>query len=144
MHPQRKKRLALVLAIVIATSVGIGLMTYALSNNINLFYEPTRVANGEAPIDKTIRVGGMVVKGSVERDPQTLDVAFVLTDYSKEVPVRYSGILPDLFSEQEGAVATGKLSSDGVFYADQVLAKHDEKYMPPEVAKALEKSSINQ
>lgn len=144
MHPQRKKRLALVLAIVIATSVGIGLMTYALSNNINLFYEPTRVANGEAPIDKTIRVGGMVVKGSVERDPQTLDVAFVLTDYSKEVPVRYSGILPDLFSEQEGAVATGKLSSDGVFYADQVLAKHDEKYMPPEVAKALEKSSVNQ
>lgn len=144
MHPQRKKRLVLVLAIVIATSVGIGLMTYALSNNINMFYEPTRVANGEAPIDKTIRVGGMVVKGSVERDPKTLDVSFVLTDYSKEVPVRYSGILPDLFSEQEGAVATGKLSSDGVFYAEQVLAKHDEKYMPPEVAKALEKSSANQ
>lgn len=140
MHPLRKKRLGFVVAIVIAASVGIGLMVFALSDNINMFYEPARFARGEAPVDKTIRVGGMVVKDSVVRDPKTLEVAFKLTDYVAEVPVIYTGILPDLFDEEEGAVATGKLKSDGVFYADQVLAKHDENYMPPEVAKALEKA----
>ncbi len=141
MHPLRKKRLQLVLIIVLATSTGIGLMAYALRNNINLFYEPARIANGEAPIGETIRVGGMVVKGSVERSTESLDVSFKLTDYVAEVSVRYAGILPDLFAEEEGAVATGKLQTDGVFYADQVLAKHDEKYMPPEVTKALEKAA---
>ena len=141
MHPLRKKRLTFVLAIVLAASVGIGLMVYALSSNINMFYEPERVAKGEAPVNQTIRVGGMVLKDSVQRDPNTLEVAFTLTDYVAEVSVRYTGILPDLFDEEEGAVATGKLQADGIFYAEQVLAKHDENYMPPEVAKALEKSS---
>ena len=95
------------------------------------------MASGEAPIDRTIRVGGMVVAGSVDRVEDTLKVRFRLTDYKAEVEVVYEGILPDLFAEEEGAVATGKLGIDGVFIAEQILAKHDEKYMPPEVAEAL-------
>lgn len=137
MHPLRKKRLAFVLAIVLGSTVGIGLIMVAMSNNMNLFFAPDQVAKGEAPFDRTIRVGGMVVADSVERVEDTLKVRFRLTDYKAEVAVVYEGILPDLFAEKEGAVATGKLGADGVFVAEQILAKHDEKYMPPEVAEAL-------
>ena len=138
MHPLRKQRLIIVLLIVAASSAAIALVVYALRDNMNLFYEPVRVEKGEAPIDKKIRVGGMVVKGSVERDAESLAVRFKLTDYKAEVTVEYTGILPDLFAEDAGAVVTGRLTANGLFMADQVLAKHDEKYMPPEVAKALE------
>ena len=137
MHPHRKQRLMIVTVIVLGASIGTALIALALRDNLNLFYEPARIAAGEAPLDRTIRVGGMVVEGSIERDPQTLAVRFVLTDYSAEVAVQYQGILPDLFTENAGAVATGKLNGAGVFMAAQVLAKHDEKYMPPEVAKAI-------
>lgn len=138
MHPVRRQRLMIVAVIVLGSSIAALLVGLALRENLNLFYEPARVAAGEAPVGRKIRVGGMVVEGSVRRDPQTLEVAFALTDYSAVVDVTYKGILPDLFAEDAGAVATGKLGEDGVFMAEQVLAKHDEKYMPPEVAKAIE------
>lgn len=144
MHPIRKQRLIIVLAIVVASSIAAALIAYALRDNLNLFYEPVRVAAGEAPIGKKIRVGGMVLEGSIQRNSQSLKASFVLTDYQAQVAVEYEGILPDLFAENAGAVATGKLNSDGVFIADQVLAKHDEEYMPPEVAKALEAGRKNQ
>lgn len=138
MHPLRKQRLIIVCIIVVGASIAAWLMATSLSDNLNLFYEPAKVAAGEAPINKKIRVGGMVVKGSIERFNDGLSVRFVLTDYVAEVPVEYTGILPDLFDEEEGAVATGILNEEGIFMAEQVLAKHDENYMPPEVAKALE------
>jgi cytochrome c-type biogenesis protein CcmE len=141
MHPIRRQRLILVLFIVIFSSAAIGLMVYALSGNINLFFPPAEVAAGKAPVGVPIRVGGMVVEGSVERSNDSLEVRFAVTDYQATVPVVYSGILPDLFDEGQGAVASGMLTDDGVFEATEVLAKHDENYMPPEVAEALEASA---
>jgi cytochrome c-type biogenesis protein CcmE len=137
MHPIRKKRLMIVLAVVILSSAGIGLVTYGLRGNINLFYPPAAVIAGKAPIGQSIRVGGMVVEGSIVRSQSSLDVRFDVTDYAGTVPVLYSGILPDLFDEGQGVVAAGKLDETGVFVAHEVLAKHDENYMPPEVAEAL-------
>jgi cytochrome c-type biogenesis protein CcmE len=113
---------------------------FALSQNINLFYSPTQIASGEAPHNTRIRAGGMVVDGSVVRDQQSLNVTFDITDYDQTVTVHYDGILPDLFREGQGIVAQGELDSNNVFQASEVLAKHDENYMPPEVADALEKS----
>ena len=141
MHPIRKKRLTIVLFLLAGLAVAVGLTTYALRQNINLFYDPTQIAAGEAPVDVRIRAGGMVEEGSVRRDPESLKVAFKVTDFTKAVTVEYVGILPDLFAEGQGVVAMGRLNNDGVFVADQVLAKHDENYMPPEVADALEKAS---
>jgi cytochrome c-type biogenesis protein CcmE len=143
MHPLRKQRLMIVAVIVVGASLATALITTALKDNLNLFYEPDRIAAGEAPVGRKIRVGGMVVPGSIVRNPETLAVTFVLTDYSADVAVQYQGILPDLFAEDAGAVATGVLNAEGVFMAEQVLAKHDEKYMPPEVAKALEGKSAS-
>ena len=143
MHPVRKQRLMIVAVIVVGASLATALITTALKDNLNLFYEPDRIAAGEAPVGRKIRVGGMVVPGSIVRNPETLAVTFVLTDYSADVAVQYQGILPDLFAEDAGAVATGVLNAEGVFMAEQVLAKHDEKYMPPEVAKALEGKSAS-
>jgi len=140
MHPIRKQRLILVLFIVLFSSTAIGLVTYALRGNINLFYPPAEVVAGMAPVGQPIRVGGMVVDGSVQRASDSLAVRFELTDYNGTVPVVYEGILPDLFGEGQGAVAAGRLREDGVLVASEVLAKHDENYMPPEVAAALEKS----
>jgi len=140
MHPQRKQRLWVVLSIVVFSSAAIGLAVYALRGNINLFYPPVEVVAGAAPVDTPIRVGGMVVDGSVQRADDSLRVSFQVTDYQATVDVVYEGILPDLFAEGEGAVATGRLGADGVFFADDVLAKHDETYMPPEVADALNAS----
>jgi cytochrome c-type biogenesis protein CcmE len=131
MHPLRKQRLMIVAVIVVGASLATALITTALKDNLNLFYEPDRIAAGEAPVGRKIRVGGMVVPGSIVRNPETLAVTFVLTDYSADVAVQYQGILPDLFAEDAGAVATGVLNAEGVFMAEQVLAKHDEKYMPP-------------
>jgi len=118
----------------------VGLTMFALSQNINLFYSPTQIASGEAPHNTRIRAGGMVVDGSVVRDQQSLNVTFDITDYDQTVTVHYDGILPDLFREGQGIVAQGELDSNNVFQASEVLAKHDENYMPPEVADALEKS----
>ena len=141
MHPIRKKRLTIVLFLLAGLAVAVGLTTYALRQNINLFYDPTQIAAGEAPADVRIRAGGMVEEGSVLRDTESLKVAFKVTDFTKSVTVEYVGILPDLFAEGQGIVAMGRLNSEGVFVADQVLAKHDENYMPPEVADALAKAS---
>ncbi|WP_210398056.1 cytochrome c maturation protein CcmE [Motiliproteus sediminis] len=138
MTPKRKKRMAFVLAVVVGVSIAVGLALYALNQNINLFYSPTQIAAGEAPVGQRIRAGGMVVDGSVKRDSSSLEVRFGLTDYEQTVTVAYSGILPDLFREGQGIVAQGAMDSDGVFRATEVLAKHDENYMPPEVKAALD------
>jgi cytochrome c-type biogenesis protein CcmE len=139
-HPKRKQRLIVATAIVVLSSAAIGLVAYALRGNINLFYPPADVAAGMAPTDRTIRVGGMVVEGSVVRSETDLTARFDVTDYSGIVTVSYTGILPDLFAEGEGVVASGMLQPDGSLIASEILAKHDENYMPPEVAEALEAS----
>ena len=140
MHPVRKQRLLIVLFVVVFSSAAIGLMVYALSGNINLFFPPAEVAAGNAPVGTPIRVGGMVKEGSVQRSNDSLEIRFEVTDFQATVPVVYTGILPDLFDEGQGAVASGLLNEAGVLQASEVLAKHDENYMPPEVADALEKS----
>ena len=140
MTPKRKQRLYIVLSIVIGAAVAVGLVMYALSQNINLFYSPADIAAGKAPVETRIRAGGMVVEGSVKRDPESLRVEFGLTDYVSTVNVVYDGILPDLFREGQGIVAQGELNDAGQLMAVEVLAKHDENYMPPEVAEALEKA----
>ena len=143
MHPVRKQRLYLVLFVVLFSSAAIALVVYALSGNINLFFPPADIAAGNAPVGQPIRVGGMVVEGSVQRSDSSLAVHFELTDYEATVPVVYEGILPDLFDEGQGAVASGVLNAEGVLQASEVVAKHDENYMPPEVADALEKSGYD-
>ena len=140
MNPLRKKRLLIILAILAGVAIAVALALSALQQNINLFYTPTQIANGEAPQDTRIRAGGMVAKDSLKRTGDSLDVEFVVTDFAKSVTIRYRGILPDLFREGQGIVALGKLNADGVLIADEVLAKHDENYMPPEVTKALKDS----
>jgi len=139
-NPLRKKRLLIILAILAGVAIAVALALSALQQNINLFYTPTQIANGEAPQDTRIRAGGMVAKESLKRTGDSLDVEFVVTDFAKNVTIRYRGILPDLFREGQGIVALGKLNADGVLIADEVLAKHDENYMPPEVTKALKDS----
>lgn len=138
MKPHRRNRLLLVALIVASSGGAVALAMMALNENINLFYSPQEIVAGKAPIDSMIRAGGMVVEGSVERSQSDLTVRFLISDMkSASVPVQYTGILPDLFREGQGIVAHGELNSDGVFMADEVLAKHDETYMPPEVAKAI-------
>jgi len=143
MNAKRKKRLALVLFVLFGASAAIGLTLYALNQNINLFFSPSQIVNGEAPINTRIRAGGMVVDGSVKRDTNSLKVEFAITDFAQTTLVNYEGILPDLFREGQGIVAQGTMDSNGVFQAIEVLAKHDEKYMPPEVQDALDKANVN-
>lgn len=143
MHPIRKQRLLLVLFITLFSSAAVALVVYALRGNIDLYYPPTKVVAGDAPTGQPIRVGGMVVKDSVQRDEHSLAVRFQLTDFNASVPVVYTGILPDLFGEGQGAVASGQLNGEGVLVATEILAKHDENYMPPEVAHALEESGYD-
>lgn len=140
MNPQRKKRLTIILMIVLGVTLIVGLVLYSLNQNINLFYSTTQVVRGEAPQGARIRVGGMVVENSVKRRQDSLAVSFMLTDYAEQVKVEYTGILPDLFREGQGIIAQGKLDANGVFQADEVLAKHDENYMPPEVADSLKQT----
>lgn len=142
MHPQRKKKLWLILLVLAGVGIAVALALSALQQNINLFYTPSQIAGGEAPVDTRIRAGGLVVDGSVVRDPESLAVQFAVTDGDKQVLISYSGILPDLFREGQGIVALGRLTEDRMLLADEVLAKHDEEYMPPEVAQAMEK--VNQ
>lgn len=139
MTPKRKKRLYIILALVFGAGIAVGLTMYALSQNINLFYSTSQVANGEAPVGTRIRVGGMVVKDSIKRSKDSLQVNFDLTDYGKPMTVSYTGILPDLFREEQGIIAQGKMDDQGIFQADEVLAKHDENYMPPEIAESMKK-----
>jgi cytochrome c-type biogenesis protein CcmE len=139
MTPAQKKRGWIILILTASAAVAIGLVLYALSQNINLFFTPTQVAAGEAPTNRAFRLGGMVVKGSVKRASDSLNVKFDLTDFSKTVTVEYNGILPDLFREGQGIVTEGALFAPGQFRAKTVLAKHDENYMPPEVAKSLKR-----
>ena len=138
MHPKRKQRLVLAGVLVVLSTTAVGLVSYALRGNINLFYPPAEVVAGQAPYDRPIRVGGMVVEGSIRRSDTHLTTVFEVTDYDGVVEVSYTGILPDLFAEGEGVVAAGQLAPNGTFMASEVLAKHDENYMPPEVAEALE------
>jgi cytochrome c-type biogenesis protein CcmE len=111
----------------------------AFQDNLLYFYSPSEVTAGKAPPDRVFRIGGMVTQGSVQRAPGSMEVRFVLTDYAKNVTVSYSGLLPDLFREGQGIVARGKIGADGIFTAEEVLAKHDENYMPPDVADTLKK-----
>ncbi|MDC0662131.1 cytochrome c maturation protein CcmE [Marinobacter sp. SS21] len=143
MHPLRKKRLTIILFLLAGVGVAVGLTTYALRQNINLFYDPSQIAAGEAPANVRIRAGGMVEQGSVVRAQQDLTVHFRVTDFASSVPVQYTGILPDLFAEGQGVVAVGRLNTEGTFVAEQVLAKHDENYMPPEVSDALKKAGVD-
>ncbi|MFT7387481.1 MAG: cytochrome c-type biogenesis protein CcmE [Candidatus Endobugula sp.] len=137
MHPVRKQRLFIVLFIVIFSSIAVLLMTYALRENINLFYPPSKIVAGDAPTQTRIRGGGCVLQGSIIRSMDSLETRFTLTDGIAQIDVTYTGILPDLFAEGEAAVVNGMLNEAGVFEATEVLAKHDEAYMPPEVAEAM-------
>ncbi|HIX61008.1 MAG TPA: cytochrome c maturation protein CcmE [Candidatus Halomonas stercoripullorum] len=138
MTPKRKQKLFMFLGLVSLTAIAVGLTLYALRSNINLFFSPVQIVAGDAPFERQLRAGGMVREGSVSRNPDSLDVEFTVTDYVEDVRVHYSGILPDLFREGQGVVVVGQLQQDGWIKADQVLARHDENYMPPEVADALE------
>lgn len=140
MNPKRKQKLILVCAMVAGVGVALALLLNVFNNNIQLFYTPTEVVEGKVPEGAEFKVGGLVAANSMTRVGDGLTVQFVLTDNGESVPVRYTGILPDLFREGQGTVSVGKLNSDGVFIANKVLAKHDENYMPPEVADALEKT----
>jgi cytochrome c-type biogenesis protein CcmE len=134
MTPARKKRLALILLMVAGVGVGVGFALNSLNQNIMFFLTPSEVLGGDAPRDRLFRVGGMVVDGSISRPGDGLTVHFDLTDNEKQMTVRYTGILPDLFREGQGIIANGKLDDNGHFIAQEVLAKHDENYMPPELA----------
>ena len=133
----RRQRLLAVAVIVVGASLALTFALRAFRSNLMMFYAPSQVASGEAPVGRAFRIGGLVTVGSVQREPGKLDVSFVLTDLKKEITVAYAGILPDLFREGQGIIAHGTLGADGVFHADEVLAKHDESYTPPEVEHAL-------
>jgi cytochrome c-type biogenesis protein CcmE len=132
-----KKRLFLVSGILLAVIVAAFLAMKALNQNINLYFTPIEVKNGNVPIGQRFRIGGMVVKGSVKHSPRNLETTFLVTDYQATVPIVYNGILPDLFKEGQGVVVTGQLNPSGQVKATDVLAKHDEKYMPREVKYAI-------
>ena len=141
---RRQKTFAFIVAGVAGLGIAVGLVLYALRGNVSLYYTPTQVFEKQAPIGRTFRIGGLVVDHSLIHDRNGLTVHFKVTDTDKTMPVVFTGILPDLFKEGKGVVAQGKLGADGVFVADQVLAKHDENYMPPEAAEALEKAKHGQ
>ena len=137
MHPLRKQRLYVVLSILLGTAVATFLVFKGLSENINLFYSPSDLKKEKIGVVNQIRVGGMVKKDSINKENNSLRISFVITDFEEDLLITYEGILPDLFSEEAGIVANGKINDEGMFIANEVLAKHDENYMPPEVAKTL-------
>ena len=136
----RQKRMWFIVAGIALVGAAVGLVLYALKSNVSLYFTPTQVYNKEAPQGRNFRIGGLVEVGSMQREKDGLTVRFNITDTVKTMPVIYKGILPDLFKEGKGVVAQGKLEADNVFHADEVLAKHDENYMPPEAADALKKA----
>ncbi|MBK1684266.1 cytochrome c maturation protein CcmE [Rhodoferax fermentans] len=137
----RHKRAALIAGGLAAIGLAAYFVLNAFESNLVFFFTPSQIASGEAPKERTFRVGGMVKEGSLKRD--NLTVSFVVTDTAKEVPVSYTGILPDLFKEGKGVVAQGKLDGSGHFTASEVLAKHDENYMPPEAQHAMDQAQLN-
>jgi len=137
--PARKKRLFFIIFLIAGVTLAAGFAMYAFNQNLMFYFSPTDVKQGKAPVNKIFRMGGMVVEGTFKKEPKSLKVHFDLTDYEKTVSVEYEGILPDLFREGQGIISRGKLNEQGVFMAEEVLAKHDENYMPPEVAESLKK-----
>lgn len=133
----RQRRMTLVAGIVIGVAIAGALALQAFRKNVMFYFDPSQIVAGEVQPGQRFRLGGMVVKGSVARTPGSLDVRFVVTDFRSTVPVHYSNVLPDLFKEDAGVVAYGRLNEEGVFIADEVLAKHDEQYMPPDVTRSL-------
>lgn len=140
----RHQRLIGLAVVLVGVGLGATFLLRAMNENILFYYSPSQVVAGEPPEGRRFRVGGLVVNGSVQRTPGDMQVRFVLTDNAKTVPVVYSGILPDLFREGQGIIAHGELSGGGVFTADEVLAKHDENYMPPEVEESLKQAHSGQ
>lgn len=136
----RRKRLVLFGSVLLGVAVAAGVASLAFKDNLQYFYNPSEVAAGKVPAGKRFRVGGMVPEGSIQRETGSLTVNFAVTDFAHTVKIRYSGVLPDLFREGQGIIAHGKLDEQGVFVADEVLAKHDENYMPPEVRDSLKKT----
>jgi len=139
MKPRTKRGLAIVTGLAVL-GIASALVLNAFQSNMVFFFSPTQVVAQEAPRERSFRIGGLVEQGSIQRDEKTLAVNFIVTDLAQKIPVVYTGLLPDLFREGKGVVAQGKLGPDGVFHAEQVLAKHDENYMPPEAADALAKA----
>jgi cytochrome c-type biogenesis protein CcmE len=137
MTPTRKKRLMAVTLILLGVGVAAALMLTAFKENIQFYKSPTEIAAGDFPKQRTFRAGGMVKTGSIIKATDSLDVKFAVTDYEKDLEIHYSGLLPDLFRDDQGVIVTGKLDEKGVFQAEEILAKHDENYMPPEVADSL-------
>lgn len=135
----RHRRMMLVGLILLGVGGAVAFALTAFQEDLLYFYSPSEVTAGKAPADKVFRVGGMVIKGSFKRPAGSLEARFVLTDYAHDVTVRYTGVLPDLFREGQGIIARGRMNADGVFVAEEVLAKHDENYMPPAVAESLRK-----
>ena len=133
----RRKRLLAVIAIVGGVAGATALAMLAFQDNLLYFYNPTQVVAGEAPSGRTFRIGGLVTQGSLQKTEGTLKIRFMVTDFKESIPVNYEGLLPDLFREGQGVIAHGRLADNGEFVADEVLAKHDENYMPPEVADSL-------
>ncbi|MCW8901232.1 MAG: cytochrome c maturation protein CcmE [Gammaproteobacteria bacterium] len=140
MKPARKKRLFFIIFLVTGITVAAGFALYAFNQNLMFYFSPAEVKQGKAPVNKVFRMGGMVVEGTFKKEKDTLKVFFDLTDYENTVTVEYTGLLPDLFREGQGIISRGKLNAEGVFVAEEVLAKHDENYMPPEVAESLKKN----
>ena len=138
MNPLRKQRLYALIAVLIGSLLATWLVVSALSENMNLFYSPSEILGVDIDENVIIRAGGMVKQGSIEKSKDSLNVRFTVTDYQNELIINYEGILPDLFDENAGVVVRGNLKTDGTFNAIEVLAKHDENYMPPEVAKLIE------
>jgi len=138
MNPIRKQRLYALIAILIGSLLATWLVISALSENMNLFYSPTEIKEANLNQDTLIRAGGMVKTGSIIKSKDSLDVSFTVTDYQNDLLIKYEGILPDLFAENAGVVVRGNLTPEGDFLAIEVLAKHDENYMPPEVAKLID------
>lgn len=136
----RHKRLTLIVGGIAALGIAAALVLNAFRSNLVFFFSPSQVAAGEAPHDRAFRIGGLVETGSLKRDRGGLTVSFVVTDTAREIPVTYKGILPDLFREGKGVVAQGRLGPDGVFHATEVLAKHDENYMPPDAQHAIDQA----
>ena len=143
MTPVRKKRLTLILMLIAGIGLSTTLVLKAFDENMNLYYDPTQVMAGEPPIDHDFRLGGMVKEGTFTREKGSLMAQFDVTDYKESVTVYYEGILPDLFREGQGIITMGQLNKDGDFIASEVLAKHDENYMPPEVADSLKNKDEN-
>jgi cytochrome c-type biogenesis protein CcmE len=137
MTPKRKQRLMVVFLIILGVGATVALAVTAFQQNMLFFFSPTQIAAGEAPKNRQIRIGGMVSKGSVQRVTSSLQVKFEVTDFAHTIKVSYEGILPDLFREGQGVIAIGDMQADGTFSAKEVLAKHDENYMPPEVAEIM-------